>query len=56
MSCECFDCRNHIRHMEGRIEDLETQLRDLKWELEREIDDRRAAVQSVTVSGLDLLS
>jgi len=47
---------NRIRHLEGKIEDLETRLGQLKYDLEREVDDRRGAVRQLANDITDVYS
>ncbi len=46
-SCECYDCNIRIRRLEAALEDLQLALQQLHDMLEREVDDRRAAVRMV---------
>jgi len=48
------ECDRQIRDLEYRLGCLETELRGLKRELERESDDRRSAVGSVRSDLADL--
>jgi hypothetical protein len=44
-SCDCYSCMNRIRHLEAQVDDLQHLLQQLKYDLEREVDDRRDAVR-----------
>jgi hypothetical protein len=44
-ACDCYPCNNRIRHLEGQVQDLETQLEQLRRDLEHEVDARRDAIR-----------
>lgn len=44
MTCDC-PCAREVERLRDELRTLEHQLTSLKYDLEREIDDRRAAVR-----------
>jgi hypothetical protein len=37
-SCDCYDCRNHIRHLESQVRELESALERAKRDTQDEVD------------------
>ena len=44
--CNC-GCARELDRLHGQVRELERQLASLRYDLEREVDDRRAAIRSV---------
>jgi hypothetical protein len=44
--CEC-PCAREISRLQDQIRELEHLLASLRYDLEREVDDRRAAIRAV---------
>jgi len=46
MNCDC-GCARELDRLQGQVRTLEHQLASLKYDLEREVDERRSAISSV---------
>ena len=45
--CNC-GCARELDRLHDQVRELERQLASLRYDLEREVDDRRAAIRSVS--------
>jgi hypothetical protein len=45
--CNC-GCARDLDRLQDQVRELERQLASLRYDLEREVDDRRAAIRSVS--------
>jgi hypothetical protein len=46
-NCNCT-CARELNRLQDQVRELERQLASLRYDLEREVDDRRAAIRSVS--------
>ena len=45
--CNC-GCACELSRLQGQVRELERQLISLRYDLDREVDDRRAAIRSIS--------
>jgi hypothetical protein len=45
--CNC-GCARELDRLQDQVRELERQLASIRYDLEREVDDRRAAIRSVS--------